>query len=155
VIAPDAELLLTRMHGHIALLAVALCYHPWVALRRARLPSRAARLSAYLATGLLTATLFLGFEVYPEYRIEVRRTLYATWRPLGLAFEFKEHVGSFAVALTWAGAVVTVMSARARLPELTPVIARLYGVAAVLATLSAVVGVYLATVLSFPYAIEP
>lgn len=148
-------LFLEKIHGHVALLGIALCYHPWFALKNARRPSWAARLSAYLATGTLSASIVMGWIIYPEYRRSVRQTLYLTSRVLGKAFEVKEHIGTFALFLLLAGAVLTWLSNRPGGAQFTQTIRRVYLVAAILATISALVGIYLASVYSFPYEVGP
>ncbi|MCB9508397.1 MAG: hypothetical protein H6697_12140 [Myxococcales bacterium] len=154
MIPVSALLLLQSVHGHLAVLAVALCYHPPVALRRARLPARGARWSAYLATGALTLAMVLGWSIYPEYRLQVRQGLYLSSRLLGKSFEVKEHLASFALALTWAGAAATHYAAKARSEPLTRLAARAYLAAALLATISAVLGIIITAAAGFDYGIE-
>lgn len=149
------ELLLTNIHGHIAMMAVALCLHPVLTLRKARTPGPRVRLSAYLATAFMFATVAIGWIVYPEYRRAVRQGLYIASRPMGLAFEVKEHIGTFALALVLAGAVVTVLSTRPGMgPRSAPVIRRLYGTAALLSCIAALLGLLLSGVAGFPYGVD-
>ena len=145
-------LLLEKIHGHLAILAIALCYHPWFGLRSARRPSFATRVSCYLATVMMSASIAVGWFIYPEYRNQVRQTLYLTSRTLGKAFEVKEHIGTFALALVLAGATLTWLTTRPGGMRFTPAIRTVYLVAAVLSTLSAIVGIWLASVFSFAYA---
>lgn len=148
----NLHLLLEKLHGHVALLGIALCFHAPISLRRVRSAGRRARIAAYCATVFMVAGTALGWVVYPEYRREVRQMLYVTSPALGRAFETKEHIGTFALALVLAGAVVTWQASRPGLgPALTPAIRTLYLWAGVLASVSAVVGVYLASVYGFAY----
>lgn len=145
-------LLLEKLHGHIALFGIALCFHPPLALRKARAPSRGVRWSAYLATIFLTVGTVAGWIVYPEYRREVRQTLYLTSRFVGKAFEVKEHIGTFALFLVLAGAVVTWVSSRPGMgPRMTPILRRVYGTAGALAAISAIIGIILSSMYGFAY----
>jgi hypothetical protein len=98
-------LLLEKIHGHIGLLALALCLHPPIALRSARRPSRATRISGYLAAGAVIAVNVIGWIIYPEYRTSVKLDLYRHARFFGLLFEVKEHLAWYAIAPAVAGAV--------------------------------------------------
>lgn len=145
-------LLLEKLHGHIAILGLALCFHPPVALRKARAPGRGTRISAYLASALVTVGMVLGWVIYPEYRREVRQELYLAGDWYGRAFEVKEHIATFTLALVLAGAIVTWLSARPRAGQaLTPAIRRIYLTAGLMGVTSAVLGIVLASVNGFPY----
>lgn len=95
-------LLLEKLHGHFAMFAVALCWHPVAALRGARRPSRWTTLTGALATGLLTLSTALGWWIYPTYRHELKRDLYLASPFWGAAFEVKEHWAHYA----WCCAIV-------------------------------------------------
>ena len=144
-------LLLEKIHGHVALLGIALLFHPYFALRKARRPSWAARISGYLATGFAVAMNVLGYVIYPEYRRVVKPELYRESVFLGQLFEVKEHLGWYSVCLALAGAVLMAMSTRPGGTDLRGPIRTTYTLAGVLALAVAVMGIYLASVLSFPY----
>lgn len=149
-------LLWQKIHGHVALLAIALAFHPVFALRRARRPSRWTRLAGYLATGTLLASTVLGWFIYPAYRQQIRRALYLENVRWGLMFEIKEHLAWYALALAIAGAAL--MWASARVPgssgdlhrDLRRGVRWTYGLAGLLAAVSAGLGVALATIKAFP-----
>lgn len=103
----------------------------------------------------------LGWVLYPEYRMQVRATLYRADRALGLAFEVKEHVAFFALCLGIAGLGIA-WCAR-RLPpkaqgqgaQLEPsfwisAVRQTYLAAFLLSLLSAVLGILLASLYTFP-----
>ena len=140
-----------KIHGHLALLAVALAFHPPLAMGRARRPSRRTRLAGYLATMSCLAVSALGWAIYPAYRQEIRRQLYLTSVRLGQLFEIKEHLAWYALALSLAGGALMWTSARAPEAALAPAIKRTYLLSAILATVSAALGVYLATLKGFAY----
>jgi hypothetical protein len=144
-------LLLQKIHGHIALLGLALCLHPPIALRRAKRTTRAVRISAYLASGFVLAANVLGWVIYPAYREEVKLDLYRHARPIGLLFEVKEHLAWFAFALAAAGLVLTWASGRPEGAWLKGGVARLYLVMGVLMVLTSVMGVWIASVHGFSY----
>ena len=141
-----------KIHGHIAILAIALSWHPPIALRRARRPSRGVRWSAYLAALFMAAAMGMGWFIYPEYRREVRQQLYVASRTLGRLFEVKEHLGTYALFLVLDGALLVALSRRAAGSDLTPAIRLCFGAAAVLATISAGIGILLASTAGFSYA---
>lgn len=97
--------LLERIHGHVAVLGLAVLLHPVITLRRRGVVTPGAQLSADLGAILLVAPFALGWAIYGTYRGTVKRTLYlahdaALWR-----FETKEHLAVFATALAIAGAL--------------------------------------------------
>lgn len=104
------DLLAQKVHGHVAVLGAALCFHPWFALRTAGRPSGATRLAGYLASGGVVLANVLGWVIYPAYREEVKADLYRYARPVGLLFEVKEHLAWFALALAVAAATLMWMS---------------------------------------------
>ena len=144
-------LLLEKIHGHLALLAIASCLHPPIVLRKARRPSWATRVSGYAASALMSASIAVGWFIYPEYRLQIRQHLYTTNPLLGRAFEVKEHLGTFALFLVVAGAVLLWLSTRPGGPELRQATLRAYLCAALLATVSAVLGVIIASAAGFAY----
>ncbi len=148
---PGALLLWQKIHGHVALLAIALCLHPVLGLRRRARPSRGVRLSGYLASALTLLGSALGWVIYPAYRVHLRRALYAADVRLGLAFEVKEHLAFFALLLALAGAAVLTQSGGAAGPTLRRPIRWAYGLAAALSVAAAILGLWLATMRGFPY----
>jgi hypothetical protein len=149
------NLLLANIHGHILLLAVALCFHPWTALRKATRPAFGTRLTAYLAASLMFAGNALGWYIYPDYRIEVKRHLYLYSEAAGLGFEVKEHFAFFAVVLSIAGAYAAFVSASQRHPSLTAIIRLSFAAAAVLGTIAVALGIWVASLRGFAYPEAP
>lgn len=145
------NLLLANIHGHILLLAVALCFHPWVALRKATRPAFGTRLTSYLAAALLVAGNGLGWFIYPDYRIEVKRHLYLYSMAAGHAFEVKEHFAFFALVLSLAGAFAALVSAKHRDPALTGIVRTSFAAAALLGTVAIVLGIWVASLRGFAY----
>ena len=99
-------LLTQKVHGHLAILAVALALHPVLSTWRAKRPTRRTRLSGYLAALLTLAANVLGWLVYPAYRELVKPELYAVSVTYGQAFEVKEHLAFYALCLSLAGAAL-------------------------------------------------
>ncbi len=149
------NLLLANIHGHILLLAVALCFHPWVALRKATRPAFGTRLTAYLAASLLFAGNALGWYIYPDYRIEVKRHLYIYSELAGLGFEVKEHFAFFAVVLSIAGAFAAYTSASHRHPSFAHIIRICFSAAALLGTAAVALGIWVASLRGFAYPAAP
>ena len=145
------NLLLANIHGHILLLAVALCFHPWVALRKATRPSFGTRLTAYLAASLMFAGNALGWFIYPDYRIEVKRHLYLYSVAAGHGFEVKEHFAFFALVLALAGAFAAYTSANHRHPSLAAIVRLCFAAAALLGTVAIVLGIWIVSLRGFAY----
>ena len=145
------NLLLANIHGHILLLAVALCFHPWVALRKATRPAFGTRLTAYLAASLMFAGNALGWFIYPDYRIEVKRHLYLYSVAAGHGFEVKEHFAFFALVLALAGAFAAYTSANHRHPSLAAIVRLCFAAAALLGTVAIVLGIWIVSLRGFAY----
>lgn len=141
--------LLEKFHGHLAVLAVAACFHPPLILRRARRTSRGVRLSGYAASALMVSSIALGWFIYPEYRATLRARIYQANPSFGHAFEVKEHFGTYAVALAVAGAIAMWLSRRPDGQPLVPLIRKLYLAAAVLSAIAAGLGVAIASFAGF------
>lgn len=105
--------LLERVHGHAAMLGLAVLLHPVLALRRKGL-SRGMRWSLGLAGALIAGPTLLGWVLYPTYRSHVKPTLVQESLPVALAFESKEHLAFVCLALTLSGVCVGLLSARSR-----------------------------------------
>lgn len=90
--------LLERVHGHLAMLGLALLVHPLVLLVRGDAP-RARRVMLPTALLLVAATL-LGWWIYPDYRSEIKPLLRVTEAARVPLFEIKEHLAWLAVVLT-------------------------------------------------------
>lgn len=102
--SPELYALLERLHGHLALLGLAVLLHPVITLGRRGRPTRGQRWSVGLAALLLTLPALGGAWLYPTYRAEVKPRLLRDELELARAFESKEHLAFAAVVLTLAGA---------------------------------------------------
>lgn len=147
------DLLLQKVHGHVALFGAALCFHPWLALRSAPRPSRATRIAGYLASGFVVLANALGWWIYPAYRQTVKLDLYRHARPIGLLFEVKEHMAWFALSLAVAAAVLMAMSSGTSGVGLRSSVRTTYFWSGVLMTAVCVMGVWVAVYNGFPDAI--
>lgn len=94
--------LLQRVHGHLAVLALAVLLHPVISLGRRGL-SRGMRWALGAALAMVSLTYAGGWMAYPTYRSAVKPTLVAEHRGWALAFESKEHLALFCLVLTAAG----------------------------------------------------
>lgn len=144
-------LILEKIHGHLALLGIAACLHPPIVLRKARRPNWATRMSGYAGSFLLSVSIACGWFIYPEYRLQIRQHLYATNRALAVSFEVKEHVGTFALFLVIAGAGLLFLSNRPGGAHLRKATGAAYFFAVLLATISATLGVAIASYSGFAY----
>lgn len=110
--SPELYTVASHLHGHAAVLAVALLLHPVVWLRPGRAITPRVRWTARLGTGLLVGVYTLGLGIYPTYRARVKPGLiFENGLPgplleLALRFESKEHLAVLAVALAVAGLAV-------------------------------------------------
>lgn len=144
-----------KIHGSVSLLGIALCFHPAVALSKARRPSRYVALTGYLASGLVTLTNALGWFIYPAYREEVKQPLYLEARWWGQAFEVKEHLAHYAMSFAVAGAVLMLLARGAGGRELRVPTALCYALAAAMGLITAALGVGVASMNQFAPIIAP
>lgn len=147
-------LLLQKIHGHLALLGVALCFHPYFALRRARRPSRWTQLSGYLGTLLVALTTGTGWWIYPAYREQVKLDLYRYTPAVGNWFEVKEHIGWYAFALSLAAAAMMHVAARPGGMHLRLPVGQVYALTGILVLLVGALGIWISTVNGFPYGLD-
>ena len=140
---------LERIHGHLGWLSVAALLHPAILLVN---PRRRARLSVALAGGLAALTAALGATIYPDYRVQLKPSIFATAPSLGWLFERKEHLAVGAVAFALLGCVAH-LALPAFEPGLRPRVGRLahrsFVVAFVLSAAVAVFGTAVASYKSF------
>jgi hypothetical protein len=92
-----------RIHGHLAVLGLAVLLHPVITLGRRRILTRGAWWSVIAAAGLLTTSFTLGWWLYPTYRARVKPALYAEHPEVMLRFETKEHLAWLTISLVVAG----------------------------------------------------
>ena len=102
--SPEVYGLLERVHGHLAVLALALLLHPVITLRTRTGLARWTVRSAWMAAGLLLVPFALGWWLYPTYREQVKPGLRADLPSLMVGFELKEHLAFYAMALAVGGA---------------------------------------------------
>lgn len=147
-------LLLQKIHGHVALLGIALALHPVFALRPGLRPTRRVRLAGYLAAAFTVGSNALGWLVYPAYREEVKRVLYAGSRWWGELFEIKEHLAFYALCLSLAGAAQLYAARGDQGPRLRRSIRATWLLVALLSLASGVLGIYLSSVRGFAYGLQ-
>ena len=104
--------LLTSLHGHVAILATALLFHPAILLRRGAPLSRGARYAVVLAALSTAAAFVLGVALYGDYRTHIRPGLFITSKSAGLLFETKEHAGFMVLAMTVGAAAAALLAPR-------------------------------------------
>gem|GEM_PF-1361261 len=92
--------LLERVHGHLAVLALAALLHPVVTLGRRKRVTRGTRWAVGAGAGLLLVAYAGGWWLYPEYRELVKPDLPVE---VSLLFERKEHLAWMALALAAGG----------------------------------------------------
>ncbi|NOY27454.1 MAG: hypothetical protein GXP62_16430 [Oligoflexia bacterium] len=104
--SPDLYALAERLHGHVAVLGLAVLIHPLLSLRRRAGLSRGTLLSATLAAVLVLVSTLSGWLIYPTYRGQVKPNL--VHHNIGVArhFESKEHLAFFTMALVIGGVLV-------------------------------------------------
>lgn len=148
-------LIFQKFHGHLALLALAACLHPPIALRAVRRPSWGARMSAYSASFLVVATNALGWYIYPAYREDVKIELYRASAHWGELFEIKEHLAFYSLCLAIAAAILVWASADERGIVLRQPIRLMYALIALLTLSAGVMGILISSVLGFDYGAAP
>jgi hypothetical protein len=100
------------LHGHFAVLGLAVLLHPVITLRRRNSISRNMLLTADLGALLLLMPYLLGWALYPTYRRLVKPWLWIESPGAVLRFESKEHLAAMAVSLAVAGALTLRLAGR-------------------------------------------
>jgi hypothetical protein len=146
--AMNITLLLEKIHGHVALLTIALLLHPAVSLRAQRPLRRATRWSCYLGTIGALLTNAIGWAIYPDYRVALKSAIYALGTLYGDLFELKEHLAWYSLLLALAGGALTTQARSGRSP-LNRALRLTYILSAVLMIVAASIGIALATLRGF------
>jgi hypothetical protein len=141
-VSPEAFGWLARLHGHVAVLGLAVLLHPVITLRLRGRVTRGGQLSADLGAILLLAAGVGGAVLYPAYRSRVKPPLWLAYPGSVLRFESKEHLAVMAVALAVGGALT--LRAVGRSPGGRDTAWALLASAWVLGCLTASFGVYVA-----------
>ncbi len=110
--SPQLFALLERIHGHAAVLGLAVLLHPVITLARGRPLGRGGRWSAGLAGALIALPSVGGWLLYPHYRGHIKPSLIADNLPVALAFESKEHLAFVCLCLTLSGVAVALGAPR-------------------------------------------
>jgi hypothetical protein len=141
---------LEHSHGHLGWLAALALAHPALLLRDRE---RRARLSASLATGVVTAAGAIGAYIYPDYRSQLKQQIFVHARSVGWNFERKEHLAIGAIVLAWAGLAAHLGAVRAADPAVKQPLARAAHLAFVaafgLSVATALLGMLVATYKTF------
>jgi hypothetical protein len=135
--------LLESVHGHVAILAVALLFHPAIALWRGVPLSRGTRWAAGLAAGAVSTAFGLGLVIYGPYREHVKRGLFRADPATAWLFETKEHLAYVALALVLGATALALLAPPSNGP-LRRAAARMYVAAAVAASITAAIGTWVA-----------
>jgi hypothetical protein len=105
-VSPQLFALLERLHGHTAVLGLAVLLHPVITLARGRVLGKGGRWSAGLAAALIALPSVAGWLLYPHYRGQIKPTLIAENVTVALAFESKEHLAFACLCLSLSGVAV-------------------------------------------------
>jgi len=142
--------LLAQLHGHLGWLAAAALVHPAILLRN---PNRKSGLAVALASGLVSAGALSGALLYGSYRERIKPALFAVSPTVGWMFERKEHLAFGAATLAWVGVLGAVAGRRSGDESLRPRFTRAahlaFIAASALATASAILGTWVASVKGF------
>jgi hypothetical protein len=148
----NTSLLLQKIHGHVALLGLALLLHPVASLRGGRPISTGVRVTGISAALVLLLCNALGWLIYPQYRMLVRPRLYRVDPLLYELFEIKEHLAWFALVTAIGGGFLLLLRmAKEELELLRRPVRLLFALASLLVVAVAVLGLYLSSVLGFSY----
>ena len=82
----------TRVHGHIAILGLAVLLHPILSMPSQKALRKGTRWSLWLSMVLVGIAYAMGLWLYPEYRSEVKPRLISEHIALAYMFERKEHL---------------------------------------------------------------
>jgi hypothetical protein len=111
-VSPQLFALVERLHGHVALLGLALLLHPVVALIRRPGVGRWTARTAWMGAALLTSTFAVGLWMYLDWRRHIKPGLVHAGDVAWVQFEVKEHLAALCVALAIGGAAVVQVAGR-------------------------------------------
>lgn len=134
---PGIYALLERIHGHLAMLGLAVLLHPVITLGRGRL-GVGGRWSVGILAGILAVASAMGWWLYGEYRASVKPALVRHRLDVALAFEVKEHLAYLCLVLAICGAAA-LLAAPGHPPTLR-LARRMLGLAWILGLAVAVLG---------------
>lgn len=109
--SPEVFALLQRIHGHLALLGLAVLLHPVLTLGRKGM-TRGMRWSLVAAGVLVAGPFAMGWWLYPTYREAIKPSLVREHTTLALAFESKEHLALMCLSLTLSGVSIALLGGR-------------------------------------------
>jgi len=92
-----------RVHGHIAVLGLAVLLHPVISLPKRKKNSRGMRWTLGLSAGIMTFAFVMGLWIYPDYRSLIKPELIADNMVMALLFESKEHLAFISVIAVCGG----------------------------------------------------
>lgn len=140
--------LLERIHGHVAVLAVALLFHPVVLLWKGQPLSRGGTWAVALSIGATLAAFLLGILIYPPYRDLVRHDLTLASPTAALLFESKEHLAWIVLSGGSAAGIAALLAPRTAVGA-RRLAARAYLCAALAGLLVCGLGIHIASVHTF------
>ena len=104
--SPELFALLSRVHGLLATLGLAVLLHPIITLTTRRALTRWTVRTSDIAASILVVVGALGAWLYPLYRVHPKVGLLSEAPFYADLFESKEHLAVIAIALSVGGAVV-------------------------------------------------
>lgn len=109
---PETYALWASIHGHLAVLGLAVLAHPLITLRRRPGLATWTLRTTWIAAAMVALPFGLGWWLYPTYRGHVKPGLRAIDHPALWRFESKEHLAAACLALVVGGAVVLTTAGR-------------------------------------------
>lgn len=110
MMSPETFALLQRLHGHAALLGLAVAAHPLITLWTRRQLTRWTHRTAWMGAVLTAIPAAGGWALYPTYRNRIKLRLMSSGGDAWLWFETKEHLAAFCVALLVGGAATLTLA---------------------------------------------
>ena len=95
--------LLEAVHGHLAMLGLALLLHPIISLRRRPRLTKWTLRSADLGALFVALPFAIGWFIYPAYREHIKPGLLTDMQVVAMRFETKEHLAFLTLALVLSG----------------------------------------------------
>jgi len=141
--------LLESVHGHLGILATVALFHPAILLRKGKVLSRGRKWAVGLSGLLVSAAFGFGLIIYGEYRLAVKREIFARAPDVGLLFETKEHLAYAVLVLSLAATSAAFLAPRER-GDLRRAAALLFAAAAFLCAITTGLGTYIAAFQGFP-----
>ncbi|MBM76575.1 MAG: hypothetical protein CMK59_14300 [Proteobacteria bacterium] len=104
----------TRIHGHVAVLGLAVLLHPIISMHKQKRLRKGTRWSLWLSVFFVLGAYMMGLWIYPDYRTTVKPRLISHNIAIAYLFESKEHLAFCSVLAVCLGGFLALKTNRER-----------------------------------------